>query len=46
MLYCMTMSLYLHCMQVLVANDATFQDLSTEIVRVYQGISSASADDG
>ena len=46
MLYCMTVSFCLFCVQVLVANDATFQDVSTEIVRVYQGISSASADDG
>ena len=28
-----------------VAGDATFQDVKTEIVRVYQGISSASPDE-
>ena len=33
------------CLQVVVAGDATFQDVKSEIVRVYQGISSASLDE-
>ena len=33
------------CLQVVVAGDATFQDVKTEIVRVYQGISSTSPDE-
>ena len=33
------------CLQVVVAGDATFQDVKTEIARVYQGISSASLDE-
>ena len=33
------------CLQVVVAGDATFQDVKSEIARVYQGISSASLDE-
>ena len=32
-------------LQVVVAGDATFQDVKTEIARVYQGLSSASLDE-
>ena len=33
------------CLQVVVAGDATFQDVKSEIARVYQGISSTSLDE-
>ena len=33
------------CLQVVFAGDATFQDVKSEIAKVYQGITSASADE-